>query len=117
MASEQNMNPEPFDKFLLLHSNPAPNSKSEHAVESDAAVSQLLIQQNALQNELKRIDKTLLKILIKQFRMLRIHFKMLRKHPTDNCRFQAGLGLCFAKGNLLGVEAAQSLEKTRFLTV
>ena len=30
-----------------------------YAVESDAAVSQLLIQQNALQNELKRIDKTL----------------------------------------------------------
>lgn len=30
-----------------------------YAVESDVAVSQLLIQQNALQNELKRIDKTL----------------------------------------------------------
>lgn len=30
-----------------------------YAVESDVAVSQLLIQQNALKNELKRIDKTL----------------------------------------------------------
>lgn len=30
-----------------------------YAVESDAAISQLLIQQSALQNELKRIDKTL----------------------------------------------------------
>lgn len=30
-----------------------------YAIESDATVSQLLIQQNTLQNELKRIDKTL----------------------------------------------------------
>lgn len=31
----------------------------DYAVESDAVVSQLMIQQNTLQNELKRIDKTL----------------------------------------------------------
>lgn len=37
---------------------------------------------------------------------------MLRKPPTDNCRFRGSLGLCFAKGNLLGVKATQILEKT-----
>lgn len=53
------------------------------------------------------------KTLIKQFRM---HFEMLRTPPTDNCRFRGSLGLCFAKGNLLGVKATQILEKTGFLT-